>query len=152
MQTLSYSVFFHGYSFPRYMSRSVPVECDRMKQNDLEQCNEENFGRRKLVKEKDGKEWFFICFKHNGNYTWKKELDNENEVMDDILLKQEAASEFFKRGRRSVYEECYSECCRYEEVCENFKSNKKAAMKYWTNFRKWVEKNNYCRRKSGWSW
>lgn len=51
-------------------------------------------------------------------------------MIDKIWLKREASSEFFQRGRRNVYEECYGECCRYEEVRENHKPDRKAAVRF----------------------
>ena len=49
--------------------------------------------------------------------------------MDDIMLKREAATEFFERDRRGLYHECYRECCSWEEVREYYKYDRKAAVR-----------------------
>ena len=46
--------------------------------------------------------------------------------MDDIMLKREAATEFFERDRRDLYEECYRECCSWVEVRKYYKDNREA--------------------------
>ncbi|CAB4026983.1 Hypothetical predicted protein [Paramuricea clavata] len=100
--------------------------------HDLGPCNEENFGQRKLIKDSDGNETALICSHDNGVYSWKlenameTEIDDTHDVMEDIILKREAATEFYQRQRdrrslKALHHECYSECCTWEEVREYFK-------------------------------
>ncbi|XP_028394767.1 uncharacterized protein LOC114518931 [Dendronephthya gigantea] len=126
---------------------------------DLKPCTEENYGRRELVKDKNGKENYFICSKYNhGDYAWKKKLmdvenDNENDIMDDIMLKREEAADFFERDRRGLSHECYAECCSWEEVREHYDHDMRAAKLYWERYLYWKRYvNTRCRRKGSWSW
>ncbi|XP_028409226.1 uncharacterized protein LOC114531808 [Dendronephthya gigantea] len=115
-------------------------------------CNEENFGQRKLIKDEDGRENFFICAKRNGVYMLKKETteakvrdDNDNyDMMDDILLKREDASKFFERNRRGLNHECYAECCNWEEVREHYEHDIAAAQNYWNKYNHWKSSNGHC--------
>ncbi|CAB4039580.1 Hypothetical predicted protein, partial [Paramuricea clavata] len=109
-------------------SFAEPVESN----HGLGPCNEENYGRRELIKGSDGKETVLICFKEGGFYSWKKgatetELDETGGVMEDVMLKREAATEFFQRDRRDLNHECYSECCNWEEVREHYEHDIPAA-------------------------
>ena len=49
--------------------------------------------------------------------------DVTHSIMDDVMLKREAATEFYDREPRNLYHECYAECCRWEEVRESYKHN-----------------------------
>ncbi|XP_028394991.1 uncharacterized protein LOC114519120 [Dendronephthya gigantea] len=116
---------------------------------ELKQCNEKNYGRRKLVKDKEGKENSVICSKQNGVYLWKKEtmeteIHDENEITDDIMLKREAAAEFFERFRRGLNHECYAECCSWEEVREHYEHDMRAAERYWRTYRRWKIRYHRC--------
>ncbi|CAB3999073.1 ---NA--- [Paramuricea clavata] len=126
--------------------------------HDLGPCDEENYGRRELIKDSDGNETLLICSHDNGVYSWKEdametEIDDTDHVMEDVMLKREAATEFFQRDRRgSLDHECYIECCSWEEVCENYGNDRREALKYWNKFRTWKKKNkNKCKTRT-WTW
>ena len=47
--------------------------------------------------------------------------DMPDGVMEDVMLKRKAATEFFQRVRRTNLDlECYVECCVWEEVRERY--------------------------------
>ena len=55
--------------------------------------------------------------------------------MEDVMLKREAATEFLQRDRRSLYHECYIECCTWEEVREYYENDRKTAVRLTSAFR-----------------
>ena len=63
-------------------------------------------------------------------------MDNdylENDDVENVVLKREAAAEFFQRDRRGLHHECYHECCSWEEVREVYEYNVPAAVrKIWS--------------------
>jgi hypothetical protein len=67
--------------------------------------------------------------------------------MEDVMLKREAATEFFQRDRRNLRHECYTECCEWEEVRENFGNDRKRAVRLtsgpwqWAGFQSRISAN-----------
>jgi hypothetical protein len=60
----------------------------------------------------------------------------DDDVMEDVMLKREAATEFLQpRDRRSLYEECYKECCSWEEVREHYEKDRTTAVRLTSAFR-----------------
>ena len=56
-------------------------------------------------------------------------VDDTDDVMDDVMLKREAAAKFFERDQRDLNHECYSECCNWEEVREHYEHDIDAAVR-----------------------
>ena len=56
------------------------------------------------------------------------ETSDTDDVMDDIMLKREKATNFLQRDRRDLNHECYSECCNWEEVREHYEHDIAAAV------------------------
>ncbi|CAB3999071.1 Hypothetical predicted protein [Paramuricea clavata] len=130
---------------------------DVQSNHDLGPCDEENYGRRELIKDSDGNETFLICSHDNSVHSWKEdametEIDDTDHVMEDIMLKREAATEFLQSDGRSLYHECYVECCTWEEVREYYGRGRENAEEYWEKFRMWKKKNkNKCKTRP-WTW
>ena len=59
-------------------------------------------------------------------------MDNDyldNDDVEDVVLRREAAAEFFQRARRGLNHECYAECCNWEEVREHYEHDIPAAVR-----------------------
>ena len=60
-------------------------------------------------------------------------LDYGKDDIMNVMVKREEAKNFFQRDRRDLNHECYTECCRFEEVREHYEFDVTRAVRYTLN-------------------
>ena len=70
-----------------------------------------------------------FCYTEDNQIIISIAVDDTDHVMKDVMLKREAATEFFQRDRRDLNHECYAECCSWEEVREHYEHDIPAAVR-----------------------
>ena len=80
------------------------------------------------------------------NVKAKEEDRLHNNDVYGVTLKHEDAENFYRTGlqkRTTVHEECYVECCSWEEVDEVY-GNTAEGQNYWCTYVAWKQETGAC--------